>query len=84
MTKGDIEVIISKHDPQGLIRIGAPPDEYEFEASMVFEAMANHNDLISVDRLMDILHSVFVIQFDAVMAGSRDDYRAMAEEIYRG
>lgn len=82
MTKNDIEAILVRHDPQGLIAIGAPHDEYEFEAEMVFEAIANHNNLVSVVRLMDILHSVFIIQFDAMMAGDRESYRAIAEEIY--
>lgn len=82
MAKNDIEAILVKHDPQGLIAIGAPLDEYESEAEMVFDAIANHNDLISVDRLMDILHSVFVLQFDSMMAGNRESYRAIAEEIY--
>lgn len=84
MTKDDIEAILVKHDPQGFIAIGSPLEEYNQEAEMVFDAIANHNDLISVDRLMDILHSVFVLQFDAMMAGDRINYRAIAEEIYAG
>lgn len=84
MTKPDIEAILVKWDPQGLIMAGAPLDEYEVEAEMVFEAIANHNDLVSVERLMDILHAVFVIQFDSTKAGERDSYRTIAEEIYNG
>lgn len=84
MTKSDIEAILFRHDPQGLIGAGAPSDEYEFEAEMVFEAIANHNDLVGVERLMDILHAVFVLQFDAALAGERESYRTIAEEIYNG
>ena len=84
MTKSDIEAILVKWDPQGLIVAGAPLDEYEFEADMVFEAVANHNDLVNVERLMDILHAVFVLQFDSALAGERDRYRTIAEEIFNG
>lgn len=84
MTKSDIEAILVKRDPQCLIMAGAPPNEYEVEAEMVFEAIANHNDLVGVERLMDILHAVFVIQFNAALAGERESYRTIAEEIYNG
>lgn len=75
-----VEDIIRKKDPQGLIRMGAPADEYSHEAQD-----ATHHLYLSrtLEEYQSALWAVFVCSFDAHSAGGIEYYKEMAEEIWK-
>jgi hypothetical protein len=55
-----IKQLLRQADYQGLIRIGAPKDEYDGEAEMIFKAVsANH----CVNKISEIIWFTFYNQF---------------------
>jgi hypothetical protein len=82
--KAKIEQILVRHDPIGLIKMGAPQDEYDSEAQMICERTTKH---FSREKIHQIIHEVFVHQFDdgkkglKSIAGPYDNYKAIALEI---
>jgi hypothetical protein len=58
--KDKIEQILIKYDPVGLIKIGAPSDEYDSEAQLIFEYTTKH---FSLEKIQQIVYDVFVKQF---------------------
>lgn len=58
--KEKIEAILAKHDPVGLIKMGAPQDEYSSEAQMIWERTTRH---FSLDKIHNIIYEVFQLQF---------------------
>jgi hypothetical protein len=77
--KQHIEAILVKHDPAGLINIGAPLDEYSSEAQMISEALEAG---MSIYNVQYVVHSVFHDQFRGIGVGTLEDYRAIAQDIY--
>lgn len=55
-----IKQILREEDLMGLIKMGAPPDEYDHEALMIFERSYRFD---CVDSLKDKLWDVFYLQF---------------------
>jgi hypothetical protein len=56
----EIEQVLAHHDPVCLIKMGAPVDEYQQEAVLIFQQI---NSLMSVGQIQDIAYQVFVSQF---------------------
>ncbi len=46
-----IEAILVEQDPEGLIRMGAPSDEYKSEAQMIYNRITNEN-IKNIDSLI--------------------------------
>ena len=83
----DIEQILRDHDPVRLLSIGAPKDEYDHEALMIYERI---NRYCSAEKIQLIVFEVFVTQFgtgeDMVESAERiigkiELYQKLAEEI---
>lgn len=54
--KDKIENILVKYDPMGLIRMGAPLDEYNLEARLIFE---NIDKIYSVEKIQQLVYDIF-------------------------
>lgn len=55
------KMIFVQDDPKGLIRMGAPDDEYEFEVAAI---LARIGEARSADELGKIMYEVFAKAFD--------------------
>lgn len=55
-----IEAVLIKHDPVGLIKIGAPSDEYLSEAQMIYERTTRH---FALEKIHIVIYDVFINQF---------------------
>jgi hypothetical protein len=83
----DIEQILRDHDPVRLLSIGAPKDEYDHEALMIYERL---NRYYSIEKMQLIIYEVFVTQFGTPtdtlenaerIIGKIDVYTPIAEKI---
>lgn len=80
LNKETIENILRQHDPQGLIKMGAPQDEYSHEAEMIAN---NLSGCKSKKDFQTLIHSVFVCQFGGPNgAGSFGSYAKISNDIY--
>lgn len=75
--------IINKDDPMGLLKLGAPNDEYYPEVSLIDRYVKPED---SVSDIRDLVYSVFVNQFcidedPKQTVGVVEDYQIIAEEI---
>jgi hypothetical protein len=57
----EIEQILAKHDPVGLIKMCAPPDEYSSESLLIADQLGNKD--WTVEQIQKIVYNVFVEQF---------------------
>ena len=78
MTLDQLTAILAKHDPIGLIKMGAPPDEYKYEARLILPLLAIDNVNIAQEA-----RRVFSSQFDTAVSrtGPRETYEAIAQDI---
>ena len=82
MTKEDLDEIIRRHDPIGLIRMGAPNHEYSPEAGTIFPRL-QRTVITSPQDVLNIVYDEFCAWFSGqTIAGHIDGYRTMSEEIY--
>lgn len=81
-----IEALLIEADPQGLVGLGAPDDEYANEARLIAdaieEAVESGTPPKGAEGLCDIIHQVFVDQFDSDIAGTSGTYFGVAERIW--
>lgn len=83
-----IKQILSEHDPVKLIKIGAPIDEYDYEAVSIFERCFPRH---SLDEVREIIYDVFLDAFsdpdnwrDAgtiKLIGNIENYAEIAQKI---
>ncbi len=71
--------IMNRYDPLRLLKMGAPDDEYVPEIKRIIPRLRR---ITTVDQLQDIIYKTFVEMFDEQMAGPKEDYRRLSEEIY--
>ena len=75
--------LFAKHDPVGLIRMGAPVDEYEPEAKELVDVLSR-SPASSADELTERVYGVFLWLFGLPgLVGPRDLYEPIATEIWR-
>lgn len=55
----EIEKILAKHDPIGLIRMGAPQDEYKHEAKKIYNSLRCLNKQPKVQYVQDLVAYIF-------------------------
>ncbi len=79
MTVIKIQFVVNKHDPQGLLRMGAPEDEYLSEAEMILNSLHSVN---SLEECHNLVYNVFENMFGTYVAGDKKFYLALAEEIW--
>ena len=76
----DVTEILSRHDPVGLLRLGAPGDEYEPEVGTIIPRLKTANGPDDVRR---IFQEEFMNCFGAEeIAGPESAYDTIAEEIW--
>ena len=76
---GELLDLMARHDPIGLVKIGAPDDEYSPEVERILPRLG---DAGSVEDLERIIHEVFVLMFDERLARTPQHYRDIALEIW--
>lgn len=74
-----IRKILNKHDPMGLIRMGAPEDEYNPEVEEIMDVARKSHD---VDEFIDYVHEIFINWFTETDAGPRDRYISLSKDLY--
>lgn len=75
-----IREIVNRYDPIKLIKGGAPDDEYAPEVKMIAEAF---NETKSESALKNRVYSIFVEMFGRDVAGKKNRYRRLAQEIWK-
>ena len=76
--KGSIKEVIDLYDPIGLLKMGAPQDEYNPEIKEVAEKIANCRN---VEEIQKLIYETFVKWFDQDIAGDVEKYKEPAEDI---
>lgn len=71
--------LLARHDPMGLVKIGAPDHEYRPEVKRILPRL---EEASSAEDLERIIHEVFVSMFNEELAGSRSHYREAALEAW--
>ena len=74
-----VERAINDADPIGLLKGGAPADEYSSEIGAIVPRVVNAQ---SVDEITAVLYEEFVRWFDDQTAGPRQAYEAPARQIW--
>lgn len=78
----DLLELLCRHDPVGLVEIGAPEDEYWPE---VKDLLPRLREATSQEHLRQIVHSVFLKKFEAEeTCGPESAYEAISQEIWTG
>jgi len=73
--------ILAHHDPVGLIRAGAPPDEYSPEVPAIVAWLQQAQEP-TVDQTAEAIRQVFTEMFGASVVGTEtQQYRAAAQEL---
>lgn len=67
-------------DPQGLIQVGAPDDEYDTEIAMVVELAPG---IRTIDELQAVLLGVFQRGFGTESAGTLETYGPLANKLWQ-
>lgn len=78
-----IREVLNRRDPQGFIKLGAPADEYDLEARLIF-TMIEHSEhrLLTKEMIHRIVFDVFVETFGLMIAGDKQSYSDVADDIY--
>ena len=75
-----VREIISKHDPIGLMAIGAPEDEYDPEVKTIVYQIKNVHTL---EQIQDLLHQEFMRWLnEKSIVGERESYLEMAKDLH--
>ncbi len=74
-----VKSAIDRADPDGLLEIGAPPDEYDSESEEIAGKISENN---SVEKIAEISAKIFSRTFNSLI--SPDKFMEVAAEILRG
>lgn len=75
-----VEAILVKYDPIGLIKMGAPTDEYAAEAK---EVIQHFRDADNADELAQVIWAIFVVRCTFRQAGDVNYYKLIAGEVWQ-
>lgn len=76
----DLVEVLYRHDPVGLVEIGAPKDEYWPEVEALLPCL---REASSQEHLRRIIHSVFLQKFEAEeTCGPESAYEGISKEIW--
>ena len=81
MTLRSIRRCLLKHDLEGLIRLGAPRDEYNNEAKLIWDAL---DPDMKAPALVELIRDVFHKQFDGLSIYDYSALMALATDILEG
>jgi hypothetical protein len=76
-----IEQVLVETDPVKLIKMGAPIDEYSYEALLIYERI---NHYLTVDKIQQVIYDVFAYCFGPKpkkIIGTFDSYKEIAVKI---
>lgn len=73
-----IQHILFEHDPIGLIRCGAPHNEYSPESQSITPQLV---DGMSVEEVAEVVFEEFIKWFDEKLVGDYDRYVRIASDI---
>jgi len=77
----ELRTIINKHDPIGLLSLGAPEDEYEPEVKTIIVQLDTNKT--SELQIHDLIYREFLRWFDdESTAGPKDAYKDLAKDIF--
>ena len=71
--------ILNELDPQGLLKMGAPSDEYTIEATSIASLIKQD---MSKQDILDLVYGVFKEMFGDELAGERSSYQRIADRVY--
>lgn len=80
MTVQQIAELLARHDPEELISLGAPPDEYEAEAAEIARRLVMISDEAECLRLLEHTWQRY---FSGVTPGCRERLRQVALDLWR-
>jgi hypothetical protein len=86
ITYNSIKDIVNRHDPAGLLAIGAPQDEYGAETRSIYDTVSQNEvmDLLVPGELEKMIKKVFLHYFGEKTVNSYlPRYRAIADEIIK-
>ena len=76
----ELQTIINRHDPIGLIDMGAPEDEYEPEVKTIIVQL---DSKMTEEQVHNLVYQEFLRWFDdESTTGPRDAYKELAKDIY--
>ena len=79
-----IKAALDSEDPEGLLAVGAPGDEYESEASLIEGRIAKvAADKVNVDQIADIVAEVWNSQFGPFDAENLNKRRQVFSSVAR-
>lgn len=86
ITEDGIKSVINRHDPEGLLAMGAPEDEYEAEVTCLHIWIRKwpeyHGEDFTQENLAESIHQVFSMMFDRLFSiKDTEKYLPMAKEI---
>jgi len=76
----DLRRVLNRHDPIGLIGLGAPENEYDPERSVIASRLRFCK---TPDEVPDMVHGVFEEWFGRTTAGARKKYAQLADELWK-
>ncbi len=74
----NVKTVVNAMDPIGLIKGGAPEDEYDLEINKIIELIEQGS---AEHELADRIYQIFVNYFTSDLAGEKSKYTAIAERI---
>ncbi len=74
-----LKKIVNKYDPIDLIKIGCPEDEYDPEIERILPLLSK---IKNKKELLDKVYLVFVKMFDKSIAGPKNKYKKISEELF--
>lgn len=78
MTLSELAKLLAGYDFQGLIRLGAPSNEYAGEAEIILARLPNCRSVVDVRR---VVYVTFCEQFHPMACGDEANYQAVASVI---
>ena len=60
----EIRTIILRNDPEGLRRMGAPEDEYDYEVGKIYRSLVDLTKNPSFQYILELVEYVFHTSFD--------------------
>ncbi|MFZ0320175.1 MAG: hypothetical protein WAL56_13715 [Candidatus Sulfotelmatobacter sp.] len=89
ITQEIVQRALNAEDLEGLLQVGAPPDEYESEAQMIAKAVAHTNEAeLTEDHLADLIRDVWIEMFGPFSQEEIDrrggGFRSVAQRVFSG
>lgn len=87
VSKKQIQEIINKHEPQSLLKMGAPLDEYEMEAALIHHRLRNEEIrysrpfAVNLEEITYVVCDIFSWAFGIEELYDKNIYESIAKDI---